>query len=110
MQACAAGEEGSAIPPPENPMPTPLQILLDPISLAVLGIYAALILLEALFPARPLPAIKGWKTRGLIVFAVYFFASSYLPLLWGETLAKYQLFDLTALNPFAAAAIGVPHL
>ena len=33
-------------------MPTPLQILLDPVSLAVLGIYAALILLEALFPGR----------------------------------------------------------
>jgi sterol desaturase/sphingolipid hydroxylase (fatty acid hydroxylase superfamily) len=88
-------------------MPTPLQILLDPVSLVVLGIYAALILLEALFPARPLPAIRGWKTRGLIVFVVYFFASSYLPLLWGETLARYQIFNLETLNPFAAAAIGV---
>ena len=36
-------------------MPTPLQILLDPVSLTVLGLYGALILLEALFPARPLP-------------------------------------------------------
>jgi len=88
-------------------MPTPLQILLDPVSLAVLGIYVALILLEALFPARPLPAIKGWKTRGLVVFVVYFFGSSYLPLLWGESLARFQVFNLEAMNPFAAAAIGV---
>jgi sterol desaturase/sphingolipid hydroxylase (fatty acid hydroxylase superfamily) len=88
-------------------MPTPLQILLDPVSLAVLGIYAALILLEALFPARQLPPIKGWKTRGLIVFGCYFFLSSYLPLLWGESLARYQLFNLESMNPFAAAAIGV---
>lgn len=88
-------------------MPTPLQVLLDPVSLTVLGLYGALILLEALFPARPLPEIKGWKTRALLVFAVYFYLSSYLPLLWGGALAQYQLFDLQALNPFVGAAIGV---
>jgi sterol desaturase/sphingolipid hydroxylase (fatty acid hydroxylase superfamily) len=88
-------------------MPTPLQILLDPISLTLLAIYGALILLEALFPARPLPRIRGWRTRGLVVFAFYFFASSYLPLLWGETLARFQLFNLESLNPFLAAGIAV---
>jgi sterol desaturase/sphingolipid hydroxylase (fatty acid hydroxylase superfamily) len=88
-------------------MPTPLQILLDPISLTVLGLYGVLILLEALFPARPLPKIRGWKTRALVVFVFYFYLSSYLPLLWGETLARYQLVDLQSLNPFVGAGIGV---
>jgi sterol desaturase/sphingolipid hydroxylase (fatty acid hydroxylase superfamily) len=88
-------------------MPTPLQILLDPVSLIVLAIYGALILLEVLFPARPLPRVKGWRTRSLLVFAFYFYLSSYLPLLWGETLAQYQLFNLAALNPFVGAGIGV---
>jgi hypothetical protein len=36
-------------------MPTPLEILLDPISLTVLGLYGVLVLLEAVFPARPCP-------------------------------------------------------
>ena len=88
-------------------MPTPLQILLDPVSLTVLGLYGALILLEALFPARSLPQVKGWKTRALIVFTCFFFASSYLPLLWGETLARYQLFNLEALNPWIGAGIAL---
>lgn len=88
-------------------MPTPLQILMDPISLIVLGIYGALILLEALIPARVLPKVKGWRTRALLVFAIYFFGSSYLPLIWGETLGQFQLFDLAGLNPFVGAAIGV---
>ena len=88
-------------------MPTPLQILLDPVSLTVLGLYASLILLEALFPARFLPRVKGWKTRALVVFVFYFFLSSYLPLLWGDTLARYQLFNLESLNPFVGAGIGV---
>jgi sterol desaturase/sphingolipid hydroxylase (fatty acid hydroxylase superfamily) len=88
-------------------VPTPLQILLDPISLTVLGLYGAMILLEALFPARRLPDVKGWKTRALAVFVFYFFASSYLPLVWGETLARFQLFDLSGLNPFVGAGIAV---
>lgn len=88
-------------------MPTPLQILLDPVSLTVLGLYGVLILLEALFPARPLPPVKGWKTRALAVFVFYFYLSSYLPLLWGDTLAQYQRFNLESLNPFVGAGIGV---
>jgi sterol desaturase/sphingolipid hydroxylase (fatty acid hydroxylase superfamily) len=88
-------------------MPTPLQILLDPVSLTVLGLYGALILVEALFPARTLPQVKGWKTRSLVVFSCYFLLSSYLPLLWGGTLARFQLFELAAMNPFVAASIGV---
>ncbi len=88
-------------------MPTPLQILLDPVSLTVLALYGALIGLEALFPARRLPVVPGWRTRALLVFAVYFFLSSYLPLLWSETLAKVQLFNLESINPAVGAAIAV---
>jgi sterol desaturase/sphingolipid hydroxylase (fatty acid hydroxylase superfamily) len=88
-------------------MPTPLQILLDPISLTVLGLYGVLILLEALFPARPLPQVTGWKIRALIVFVFYFYLSSYLPLLWGDAFSRYHLFNLEPINPFAAAGIGV---
>src|SRR5262245_17992675 len=36
-------------------VPTPLEILLDPISLVVMAIYATLIALETAFPARRLP-------------------------------------------------------
>jgi sterol desaturase/sphingolipid hydroxylase (fatty acid hydroxylase superfamily) len=88
-------------------MPTPLEILLDPASLTVLALYAALILLEALFPARPLPKVRGWRTRALLVFAVYFFLSSYLPLFWSETLARYQLFNLESVHPIVGAGIAV---
>ncbi len=41
------------------------------------------------------------------MFVFYFYASSYLPLLWGETLARYQLFNLETLNPFVGAGIAV---
>lgn len=88
-------------------MPSPIELLLDPVSLAVIAIYAALILWEALAPARPLPAVRGWKLMGLSAFFLYFFISSYLPLLWGEWLAQFQLFDLTGLGTWGGAAVGV---
>jgi sterol desaturase/sphingolipid hydroxylase (fatty acid hydroxylase superfamily) len=73
----------------------------------VIAIYASLILWEALAPARPLPAVRGWKLMGLAAFVAYFFISSYLPLMWGEWLAQFRLFDLTSLGTWGGAAVGV---
>ena len=88
-------------------MPSPLDVLLDPISLSVFALYAALIAWEALAPARALPRVKGWKALGLAAFAIYFFLSSYLPLMWSEHLARFQLLDLTALGTWGGAAVGL---
>jgi sterol desaturase/sphingolipid hydroxylase (fatty acid hydroxylase superfamily) len=88
-------------------MPTPLDILLDPVSLWVISLYACLIALELIFPARKLIKIKGWYLRSLTVFAIYFYLSTYLPLLWDSYLAAYQLFDLSQLSPLLGALIGL---
>lgn len=88
-------------------MPTPIEVLTDPISLVVLAIYGALILWEAVAPARELPKVKGWRLRGMISFGVFFFLSTYLPLLWGEHLARFQLFDLTGLGTWGGALAGL---
>jgi sterol desaturase/sphingolipid hydroxylase (fatty acid hydroxylase superfamily) len=88
-------------------MPSHLDVLLDPISLAVFGIYAVLIAWEFLVPARVLPHAPAWPLRGLAAFALYFLLSTYLPLLWGEYLAPLQLFDLTGLGTWAGAAVGL---
>ncbi len=76
-------------------MPTPLELLLDPISLIILAIYAMLMIWEALFPARSLPKVKYWKLKGITAFTVFFYLSSYLPLLTDPFLEEYRLFDLT---------------
>src|SRR5688572_24108681 len=88
-------------------MPSPLDLLLDPISWIVFAVYAGLILWEAIAPARRLPAIGGWRTRGLLAFAAYFFLSSYLPILWTEHLQRFQLFDLTSLGTWGGALVGL---
>ncbi|HEU0305879.1 MAG TPA: sterol desaturase family protein [Lysobacter sp.] len=88
-------------------MPTPFQLLLDPISLTVFAIYAALILYEVLFPARRLPQVGFWRLRGLAAFVLFFFLSSYLPLFWTEWLLRFQLFDLTGLPVWAGVLVGL---
>jgi len=88
-------------------MPTPLELVLDPVSLTVFALFGGLVLWEAASPARRLPAVRGWRSRGLISFAAFFFVSSYLPLVWTESLARFQLFDLTGLGRWGGAAAGL---
>lgn len=88
-------------------MPTPIALLMDPATLTLLAMFAALALWERLAPGRPLPAVPGWAARALASFAVYFLLSSYLPLLWGGALAPLQAFDLSGWPHAAAVAAGV---
>ena len=88
-------------------MPTPIEILLDPISIAAIAIYAVLIAWETLAPARPLPAVRGWRLKGLLAFAAYFYVSSYLPLVWDRHLAPYRLVDLEGLGTIGGGLAGV---
>jgi len=88
-------------------MPTPLEILLDPVSLIVIAMYGTLMLWEAIFPGRKLEKIKGWKFRGIIAFVIYFFLSTYLPLFISPWLEPHKLFDLSGIGTIPGAILGV---
>lgn len=88
-------------------LPTPLELILDPLSLAVLVSYAFLILWEEIFPARKLPKVKFWRIKGLLFFFTFFFVASYLPIFIDPFLAKFQILDLTGLGIIASSIIGL---
>lgn len=88
-------------------MPTPVDILLHPVSLAVFALYAALMAWEAIAPARDLLRVPGSKIRGLASFAVFFWLSSYLPLLWDGWLARFQLVDLSGRGTVGGIVVGL---
>ncbi len=88
-------------------MPTPLEILLDPVSLTIIGMYMALMIWEAIFPGRQLPKVKYWKLKGIAVFLFYFYLSNYLPLAWAELLPDTQLINLSSWGPLPGACVGV---
>ena len=88
-------------------MPTPVDLLLDPLTWILLAMFAGLATWEALAPGRELPRVRGWTARALASFLVYFLLSSYLPLLWAETLAPLQWFDLSAWPTGAAFGVAL---
>ncbi len=88
-------------------MPTPIELIIDPISLIIFALYGGLMLWEALAPGTTLPRVPFWRLRGLVAFTVFFFLSSYLPLWWDAYLAPYQLLDLTGLGDVAGAVAAV---
>lgn len=91
-----------------NPLPSPLDLVLDPVSLAVIGLYVVLFLWESWWPRnRNLPVVKHATIRGVTSFVIYFFLSAYLPLLTDETLAQYQFFDLSGLSLGAQILVGI---
>jgi sterol desaturase/sphingolipid hydroxylase (fatty acid hydroxylase superfamily) len=88
-------------------LPTPFELVFDPISYIVFGLYGGLMLWEAIFPAKKLPVVKYWKLKGLMAFVLYFFLSSYLPIIWDGYLAEYQVFNLSSLGTYWGAFVGV---
>ncbi len=88
-------------------MPTPLEILLYPISLVLFAIYGTLVFLEWWSPGRPLPKVNGWIPRTLLAFISYFYLSTYLPLIWDQYLTPYQWFDLSNMNIILSTLIAV---
>jgi sterol desaturase/sphingolipid hydroxylase (fatty acid hydroxylase superfamily) len=89
-------------------MPTPIDLLLDPVSLTIIGLYLTLYIWESIFPRnKNLPRVKYATLRGIASFAVFFYLSSYLPLLTDEFLARYQLIDMSELPLVLQVGIGL---
>lgn len=79
-------------------MPTLIELFTDPISLAFFGLFAALWIVEARFPARALTPIRGHRRRAVASLLAYFLMSSYLPLLIAPWFEPLRLFDLSSLG------------
>ncbi|HTF21779.1 MAG TPA: sterol desaturase family protein [Chryseolinea sp.] len=88
-------------------MPSPLDLLLDPVTLGILAIYALLMIWEAIFPGRQLPYVKYWKLRGLLVFAVFFYVTAYVPLLINPFVERFRVLDLAWLGTLGGGIVAV---
>ncbi|MDO6446246.1 sterol desaturase family protein [Colwellia sp. 1_MG-2023] len=88
-------------------MPTPIEILLDPVSLTILVILGGLLLLEFIAPGRKQPKPKDWYPRAIVMFILYFYLSTYMPMIWDSYLSQFQIVNLESLNPFVSAFIAL---
>jgi sterol desaturase/sphingolipid hydroxylase (fatty acid hydroxylase superfamily) len=88
-------------------VPSPLELLMDPVSWGVFALYLGLLVWERLRPARALPKVRGWLPRALLAFVLFFFVSSYLPLLLAEPLGLLALFDARGLGSVGGALVAL---
>lgn len=88
-------------------MPTPVDILLDPVSLTFTTIYALLVVWEGLVPARKLPHVPFWQIKGIGAYVFFLMLSTYLPLAYASWLPSAAIISLRSMNPLTAAAIGI---
>jgi sterol desaturase/sphingolipid hydroxylase (fatty acid hydroxylase superfamily) len=72
------------------------------VPLSFLGLW----LLEALFPARPWPARRGWGVAGLGFFVVMVLIGTFSPLLIPPEAFEWTLLDLSGLGPAGGFAVG----
>jgi sterol desaturase/sphingolipid hydroxylase (fatty acid hydroxylase superfamily) len=88
-------------------MPTAIELLLNPISLSMFGMFLFLMLWEAVLPARKLPPIPYWHIKGLASFIVYFFISSYLPFVYAAWCPTFHLLNLSSMNIWTGALVAI---
>lgn len=79
----------------------------DIFSLLVPGSFGALLLVEALFPARVLPRAPGFRWLGLACLMVMVAIGTFLPLAVPQSwVNQYRLFDVSSLGIGAGFALG----
>jgi sterol desaturase/sphingolipid hydroxylase (fatty acid hydroxylase superfamily) len=88
-------------------MPTPLDLLADPVSISIFAMYGALLAAERVAPARAVPRGTRWPVRGGLSLLAFFFASAYLPILLGELLATLRIADLSQTGTLGGAALAI---
>lgn len=68
--------------------------------------YFALLALERIFPARPLPRVRGWTLRGLVFFVVVMVASGLTPALVATLIGEWSSAHLTRLGTLGGALVA----
>jgi sterol desaturase/sphingolipid hydroxylase (fatty acid hydroxylase superfamily) len=57
-------------------------------------VFGGLALLDLVRPARKFEAVRFWRTRGVLYFALYLTVATFSPLLWDAVLAEHRVFDV----------------
>jgi sterol desaturase/sphingolipid hydroxylase (fatty acid hydroxylase superfamily) len=77
------------------------------ILLTIIGVLFALFAaLDLLAPARSLPNVALWRSRGVLSFVLYFAAAVLGPAFWDATIANHTLFDASVLPLWAQIGGG----
>jgi len=79
----------------------------DALSLAMLAGFAILLVVDRFAPARVFPAVRRWRTKGLLFFVMSLGGFITLPFLWDGFLGQYRLIDATGLGITAGTLLAI---
>jgi sterol desaturase/sphingolipid hydroxylase (fatty acid hydroxylase superfamily) len=68
--------------------------------------FALMLVLEWLFPARPLPKVRGWFVKGLVFFVITGVISTAIPAFIALAVGSHAPADLSALGTVAGGIVG----
>lgn len=77
-----------------------------PLTLLVLGLFAALALAETLRPGRRFPTVRSWRLRGVLFLLGAIALSSFVPLHWDGWFAEHRLIDASGLGHVGGTLVG----
>lgn len=75
--------------------------------LIIIGLFAVMLVVERVRPARPLPRTKWWLGRGIVFFILFMAAGAVVPMLLAPILAPYALLDGSRLGVAGGALLAV---
>jgi sterol desaturase/sphingolipid hydroxylase (fatty acid hydroxylase superfamily) len=78
----------------------------DLVGILVLGTWLGMLTLEALFPARPYPRVRGWRALGALWLLLYMTVGTVVPLLLPPWLLERRLLDMSGLGVVPGVIIG----
>src|SRR5262245_44620401 len=76
------------------------------IAILIVGTWLGLLVLEALFPARPYPRVRAWRALGACYLLLYLTVGTVVPLLLPVWLLERSVLDLSGLGIAGGAAVG----
>lgn len=79
----------------------------DIVTLGLLGLYAAMLVLDMVAPARQLTSVRLWRLKGIVFFVTSIGLFTAAPFLWTEWLSQYRLIDASGLGIVPGAIVGV---
>ena len=81
-------------------------VFTDPLTLGVLGTFAAFMLFELARPGRRFVRMRAWRLQGALMLVFAIALTSAVPLLWDEWFAEHRLVDATGLGHVGGAFAG----
>jgi len=76
------------------------------VTLAIPSTFIGLALLERIAPARPLPKVSWWKSKGAFFFVLTGVLATVAPMLWADFFVAHRLFDLSGLGIIGGAVLA----